>query len=183
MHRLFKKEEVLTIPNLLSLVRLLLIVPIVWLYVGKEQYMASLGFILLSGATDVLDGYIARHFHMISDLGKILDPLADKLTQFAMILCLHSRYPGILYLLVLFVVKELIMAFCGWMALHKKDSVNSSQWFGKAATVTLYATMALLFVLPEVSQAWANLLFLVCGGMSMLSLVKYLLFYRTLFAG
>lgn len=180
MHRLFKKEEVLTIPNLLSLVRLLLIVPIVWLYVGRQQYTASVVFILLSGATDILDGYIARHFHMVSDLGKILDPLADKLTQFAMILCLHSRYPGIQYLLILFVVKELIMAFCGWLTIRKKDSVNSSQWFGKAATVTLYATMALLFLVPDVSQTCANWLFLLCGGMSMLSLVKYLLFYRSL---
>lgn len=182
MHRLFKKEEILTIPNLLSLVRLLLIVPIVWLYVGRHQYVGAVLVILLSGATDILDGYIARHYHMVSDLGKILDPLADKLTQFAMILCLYSRYPGIRYLLGLFVLKELIMAFCGWLAIHKKDSVNSSQWFGKAATVTLYATMTVLFLVPEISQSVANFLFLLCGGMSVLALVKYLLFYRTLFA-
>lgn len=135
MHRLFKKEQILTIPNLFSLVRLLLIPLILWLYIAKAEYVLAVVVIGLSGATDILDGYIARHYDMVSDLGKIIDPIADKLTQFAMILCLFNRYHAIRYLLALFIVKELIMAFCGWLAIRKKDSVNSAQWFGKATTV------------------------------------------------
>ena len=85
MHRIFSKDQVLTIPNLLSVIRLALIPLIVWLYVGKQAYSAAVIVILISGA-------ITRRFHMVSDLGKILDPIADKLTQGAVILCLAVKY-------------------------------------------------------------------------------------------
>lgn len=183
MHRLFKKDEILTIPNLLSVVRLLLIPLIVWLYVAKEQPFAAVAVIVLSGLTDILDGYIARHWDMVSDFGKILDPIADKLTQFALILCLTERYPTIGYLLALFVLKEIVMAVSGFLVIRKKDSVNSSQWFGKITTALLYATAVLLFLFPGIPQTWANGLFVLCGGMILLSMVKYLLFYRSLFTG
>lgn len=93
MHRIFKKDQILTIPNLLSVVRLLLIPVIVWLYCGKQEYTAAVVVILLSGITDIADGIIARKYHMVSDFGKILDPIADKLTQAAIILCLTYNYP------------------------------------------------------------------------------------------
>lgn len=182
MHRLFKKEQVLTIPNLLSLVRLLLIPLIAWLYIAKAEYIPAVVVVMLSGATDILDGYIARRHNMVSDLGKIIDPIADKLTQAAMFLCLFKRYHAVRYLLALFVVKEMIMAFCGWLTLRKKDSVNSAQWFGKATTVVLYATMVILFLFPTVPEVYANVLFILCGGMILLSLGMYLAFYRKVLA-
>lgn len=183
MHRLFKKEQVLTIPNLLSLVRLLLIPLISWLYIAREEYVPAVAVIVLSGATDVLDGYIARHYDMVSDLGKIIDPIADKLTQVAMILCLYNRYRTVRYLLGLFIIKEVIMAIFGWLAIRKKDSVNSAQWFGKVTTVALYGSMVILFLFPTIPEVYANGLFLLCAGLILLSLVKYLAFYRKLFAG
>ena len=91
MKRFFEKKQILTIPNLLSVVRLALIPVIVWLYSYEKNYYAAIGVILLSGATDIIDGWIARHFNMISDFGKALDPLADKLTQAALLLCLLSK--------------------------------------------------------------------------------------------
>ncbi len=182
MHRLFQKEQVLTIPNLLSLVRLLLIPLIAWLYIARAEYVLAVLVVVLSGATDILDGYIARHYNMVSDLGKIIDPIADKLTQAAMFLCLYNRYRGVRYLLGLFVVKEIIMAFCGWLALRKKDSVNSAQWFGKATTVALYATMVILFLFPALPEIYANGLFILCAGMILLSLGMYLAFYRKILA-
>lgn len=183
MHRLFKKEQVLTVPNLLSLLRLLMIPLILWLYIAKAEYILAVVVIVLSGATDILDGYIARHYNMVSDLGKIIDPVADKLTQFAMIFCLYNRYRAVRYLLALFVVKEIIMAFFGWLAIRKKDSVNSAQWFGKVATVALYGSMVILFLFPTIPEVCANALFILCGGLLLLSLVKYLMFYHKLFAG
>ena len=80
MHGLFKKENVLTIPNLLSLFRLLLIPVIVWLYCVRQDYRWTIVALAVSGLSDILDGIIARKFNMVSDLGKILDPCADKLT-------------------------------------------------------------------------------------------------------
>ena len=86
MHRLFKKEQLFTIPNLLSLVRLALIPLIVWLYCVKHEYLWAVVVVVLSGVTDIVDGFIARKYHMVSDFGKILDPVADKLTQAALII-------------------------------------------------------------------------------------------------
>lgn len=106
MHRIFRKDQVLTIPNLLSVIRLALIPLIVWLYIGKQEYSAAVAVILISGATDIIDGFIARKFNMVSDLGKILDPVADKLTQATVILCLTVKYRWMRGLIVLFVVAD-----------------------------------------------------------------------------
>lgn len=180
MHRILKKDQVLTIPNLLSAVRLMLIPLIVWLYCKKQAYFAAVAVIVLSGITDIADGIIARKFNMVSDLGKILDPIADKLTQAAMIICLISRYEWMLWLFLLFAIKEFVMGISGLIVIKKKDVVNSAQWFGKLTTVVLYTVMILLFSFPSINAAWANAMILVCAAVMMLSMVKYLLFYRKL---
>ena len=86
-------HRILTVPNLLSFFRILLIPVIICLYF-KEQYWWAFGLLVLSGATDVVDGWIARTFHVVSDFGKAIDPVADKLTQIALLLCLM---PCLLY--------------------------------------------------------------------------------------
>lgn len=133
MHRIFRKDQVLTIPNLLSVIRLALIPLIVWLYIGKQEYSAAVAVILISGATDIIDGFIARKFNMVSDLGKILDPVADKLTQATVILCLTVKYRWMRGLIVLFVVKEPcsgIWQFKRKMLLTAQNGMASSTpWF------------------------------------------------------
>ena len=99
------KKEILTIPNLLSLFRLLLIPVYMSIYL-KENYYLAAAILVVSCLTDAVDGWIARRFNMISNLGKLLDPVADKATQFTLIICLALRYPILLYLVGLFVVKE-----------------------------------------------------------------------------
>ena len=158
MHRIFRKDQVLTIPNLLSVIRLALIPLIVWLYIGKQECSAAVAVILISGATDIIDGFIARKFNMVSDLGKILDPVADKLTQATVILCLTVKYRWMRGLIVLFVVKEIIMAVLGYMAIQKKDVVNSAKWYGKLNTVVLYLVMTCLILFPSISETVANVL-------------------------
>ena len=108
MKKLFE-GKILTIPNLLSLLRLCLIPLFVWAYLIRQDPLLTVGLLILSGLTDIADGFIARHFQMISDLGKVLDPLADKLTQAAMLVCLTSRFPLMLIPFGMMVVKEL---FC-----------------------------------------------------------------------
>ena len=78
-----KKNQFFTIPNLLSLVRLAMIPLLLWLYLEKREYLWTAVVVVLSGATDIVDGIIARKYDLISDLGKALDPVADKLTQIA----------------------------------------------------------------------------------------------------
>ena len=91
--------KILTIPNILSLMRICMIPLFVWTYLAKENYMATAAILILSGLTDLTDGMIARRFNMVSNLGKALDPFADKLTQAAIMICLGYRFPRILILL------------------------------------------------------------------------------------
>ena len=164
MHRIFSKDQVLTIPNLLSVIRLALIPLIVWLYVGKQAYSIAVIIILLSGATDIIDGAIARRFHMVSDLGKILDPIADKMTQGAVILCLALKYRWMRGLIVLFIIKEIIMAA-----------------FGYLNTVVLYLVMMCLILFPGIPETAANILIGICSCLMLISLALYTRFYLKLF--
>ena len=124
MLKLFKKKQILTIPNLLSLVRLILIPCIVWLYSFEKNYYAAIGMIILSGVTDIVDGWIARHFNMVSDFGKFLDPLADKLTQAALLICLLSEYSLMWALIVIFGVCEITKLILGFIIAKKYDEVT-----------------------------------------------------------
>lgn len=182
MKRLFEKEQIITIPNLLSLVRLLLIPVIMGLYIVKQNYVLAVVFIALSGVTDVIDGFVARKFNMVSDFGKILDPVADKLTQAAMIICLWKRYDWIKWLFALFAAKEIVMGVSGVIVMRKKDVVNSAQWFGKLTTFVLYATMIILFLFHDIPETAVNAMLLVCAGVILMSMTMYLLFYRKLFS-
>lgn len=177
MHRILKKEQILTLPNLLSLVRLLMIPLIVWLYCGARRYYAAVVVILLSGITDIADGIIARKFNMVSDFGKILDPIADKLTQGALILCLTTRYKLMIPLVIGFAVRECVMLILGYITVRKKNSVNSAKWYGKLATVLLYAVLMALILFPGIPLWCANTLIAVCGAVMLLSLVLYTRFY------
>ena len=100
------QNKILTIPNILSFFRLCLIPVIVWLYVGKQDYLWTLLILTLSGVTDIVDGIIARRFNMVSNFGKAFDPVADKLTQMAMLFCLVSRFKYMMIPFVLLVVKN-----------------------------------------------------------------------------
>lgn len=180
MHRVFKKDQILTIPNLLSFVRILMIPVIVWLYCEKEDHVAAAAIIVLSGLTDIADGIIARKFHLVSDLGKILDPVADKLTQAVLIFCLIDKFGWMLWLFVLFAIKEITMGISGLVVIKKKDVVNSARWFGKLSTVVLYTVMILLFLFPNTPVEIANAMILICAAVLLLALVKYLRFHISL---
>lgn len=130
-----------TIPNLLSLVRLLLIPLFIWLYCACKEHIWSAVVVATSGLTDVLDGHIARKYHMESNLGRILDPAADKLTQMAMCLAMVYRYPIMLWVLIFFGVKEFFLALLGYFYMRRTGIVNSARWYGKASSIVQYATM------------------------------------------
>ena len=174
-----QRKDVLTIPNLLSLFRLALIPAIVLFYLSGHRY-ASVALILLSALTDVVDGRIARRFHMVSDLGKFLDPVADKLTQIAMLCCLILRYPWAVLLVALLILKELFQLTLGIIVLKKTNVINSARWFGKLNTVVLYATMVLLFLFPEIPTSLSELLFVLCTATMLFSMLLYGRFFHAL---
>ncbi len=174
MRRLLKKDEVLTIPNLLSLFRFLLIPVIVYLYCEVGNYYAAIGVICLSGLTDIVDGFIARRYNMVSDLGKILDPIADKATQGVIIICLIAKYKLMLALIVIFVLKEIVMVVVGYIVIKKQNEVTGAKWFGKANTVVLYSIMIVLILFPTISDTLADILICVCMVFVIVSFVLYL---------
>lgn len=180
MKKIFTKDQILTIPNLLSLFRLVLIPFIVIFYVVKKWYYVAVGTIILSGVTDVVDGFVARKFNMTSDFGKIFDPIADKLTQGVIILCLSFKYQLMRYFVGIFVIKEIIMFVMGAIVYKKDDSFNSARWYGKVNTVLIYLTIAILILLPDISLSVANALIIACICTCISSLVLYAFFYASI---
>lgn len=177
MRQLFKKNQILTIPNLLSLIRLLLIPLIVWLYYTEKNYYGAFFVVVLSGATDLVDGFIARRFNMTSDLGKILDPAADKLTQAALFVCLTTRFHFMWALFGIFAIKEIGMMIMGAIDLKKTESVNGAKWYGKVNTAAIYGTMMLLMLLPDMDPIIVNAILAFDGAVMLTSLALYVHFY------
>ena len=167
-----KKEEILTIPNFLSFFRILLIPVVVVLYC-YEHYYAAVFVIFLSGLTDVADGKIARKFNMISDLGKALDPVADKLTQTATLMCLLVQFPLMWLPLSLLVVKEFISGIWRLIVFHRTREVRGAKWHGKVSTVLLYGIMLLHILWPSIPGAYSSLSIVLCTLMMILSFFLY----------
>ena len=170
------KEQALSIPNLLSYFRLLLIPAFIILYL-QEKFPAALAVLAASGLSDTLDGRIARKYNMVTDLGKFIDPVADKLTQFAMIICVATRFPAMWILLIIHTVKELIMLVFGIYILRKTDTVNSAKWYGKLCTGVIYAVMMVHVIVPNIPLAVSNACVVLCAGLIVMCFVMYSLRY------
>ncbi len=175
-----KKSEWLSIPNMLSIIRILLIPVFAWLYLNAgstREYIFAAIIVVVSGVTDFLDGFIARKFNMITELGKFLDPLADKLTQGTLFLCLASRYPHIWYLLLIWFLKDGFMAVMGLILLRKKKTkLDGAKWYGKVCTAIVYLAVLGLLFFPDTFVPGAfqtHLLILICAGFLLLAGILY----------
>lgn len=166
-------KRILTIPNLLSLFRLCLIPVFVNLYCREGNYPATAGILLLSGASDIVDGFIARHFHMISDLGKVLDPVADKLTQTVTLGCLLTRFQAVWWVLGVLVVKETVMTVMGLLVIRRTGAVYSAAWHGKLATCVLYSLIFAHIIWYDIPPFVSALLAAAGVACILLSLVLY----------
>ena len=169
----FYKNKIITIPNILSTVRLLMIPFMLWAYCALESPAITAILVVLSGLTDVVDGFIARRFNMISDLGKALDPVADKLTQIAILFCLVTRFPLILLPLVLIIIKEISSGVLRAIILHKANEVEGAVWHGKANTVILYTVMFIHIVWYNIPLAVSAIFIFASTAMMLLSFVLY----------
>lgn len=135
-------KENLTIPNIISLLRICIIPVFISLYFSDkpQHYFYALLVIVLSAVTDVVDGFIARRFNMVSDVGKVLDPIADKLTQVSVVFCLMFTHPNLIVMVVVLFTKELLTLFAAVYILRTGFKPISAKWFGKLATVVVYLT-------------------------------------------
>lgn len=167
------ENKVLTIPNILSFFRIALIPMFVWQYCIERNSTLTGYLLILSGLTDAVDGFIARRFDMVSNVGKVLDPLADKLTQGVMLICLLVRFPLMLAPLILLVIKETYMTITGYIIIKRKGIVLGAQWHGKAATCLLYISMFLHVLWSDLPATLSNVTVGACLGMILLSFALY----------
>lgn len=175
-----KRQDILTIPNVLTIFRILLLPFFLYCYLNQQLWMAA-GIFAMCGITDFLDGFIARKYHMVSELGKMLDPFADKLGQLVLLIALLMRVPQIGYVIVLFLIKEGGMLIC-WLILQKKGGyLNGALWFGKVSTAICYVTMVLLLLPAVQTSGYADLLLWITAAGLSVSFVCYMKTYADLF--
>ncbi|WP_208558772.1 CDP-alcohol phosphatidyltransferase family protein [Marinilactibacillus kalidii] len=180
------KEEWLKVPNLLSYFRLVLIPIFSYTYVQAESvqdYFLATGILFLSGLTDALDGIIARRFNQITVLGKVLDPIADKLTQLAVAGVLMIRWPIIRYLFILFIVKEMSIFLISYFLLRKGLMMNGAKWFGKIGTIVFYGCMFILVSMPEMSSSNVLTVVIITSFFQVVAFLGYLSVLYRMFAG
>ena len=141
----------MNVPNTLTVIRLIL-VPIfvitMFAPLPEQWRWLPLAIIVFSGITDVADGYIARRFNQITQLGKILDPLADKLSLLALSLCIAVKFSPFWVIAIVVIVKEILQIIGGGYLMKKKTKIPSSRWFGKACTAVTYCCYIILLGLP-----------------------------------
>lgn len=161
------------IPNWLSVLRFVLIPVFVIVFFSYPHAGFWAALILgVSGITDVLDGIIARRFHMTTDLGKILDPFADKLTQATVCVCLVIGQIAPWWLFIIFVA-ELLMIVAGARMIHTGKVLASAKWFGKLGTVVFYIVMVSIIVFRP-AQNITNILIAISLLFMLFSFIMYI---------
>ena len=174
------KKEILTIPNLLSLFRLILIPLYITIYLNAKDaadYYIAAGILAVSCLTDLIDGKIARHFNMISTVGKILDPFADKATQFTLIICLALNYNVLWYIVALFVIKESFQLIAGSINLKKGRMLKGALISGKICTAVLFVSLIFMIMVPNLKDTTVNAIAAIDAVFMLVSLGNYLFTY------
>ncbi len=183
-----KVNKNLNIPNALSFFRMLLIPVFIVFYMMADKtdyiyYVYAASALILSGLTDLFDGVIARKFNQITELGKILDPIADKLTQMAVVICVAIKLNNIeiTLALTLFVLKEIAMLIGGYIILKNNIIIQPSQWYGKVATAVFYIVMAAI-ALFDLGTKTSFILILVAAAFMLFAFFQYLRDYFRMMA-
>lgn len=161
------------IPNILTTLRLILIPIYAYTMVVLDMPLCALGIFLLAGLTDVVDGIIARKFNMITKIGKVYDPLVDKLMQITAIICLtyEEIIPSWVIWFILFKEGTMIV---GGIFLYARNVVIQSDWYGKGATVAFYTVIFLVIVFPEMASWFKTTLLVFLIGMLIFAAFGYL---------
>ena len=178
-----RKKELSSIPNMLGYFRILML-PVFLIFYDRaktrEEFTITfviLGLIFLS---DALDGFIARRFNMITNFGKILDPVADKLVQGTLALAVALRHPWMKVFFIVFLVKEIYMAVMGIYLLKVKKTLNGAQWYGKVCTAVVDVCILVLLFIPNIPDAVGNAMIVLMIGLEVFAIMMYLKFHSQL---
>ena len=172
-------NRIMTVPNVLSFLRILMITPFVVLFINK-QYLAAAIVIVVSGLTDWFDGWIARNFNQMSELGKILDPLADKLTLVAVGICMIFIEPYAAIPMGIMVLKDVLMLIGGTIVIKKGIIPPNSKWYGKLGTFMFYITVAYIVVTEIVNynnETLTVILLSATSAIMVFALISYIIMF------
>lgn len=142
----FKTSDLFTVPNLITYVRFILIIPFAYFFL-KEEYISSAICIGLSGLSDCFDGLAARKLNQVTSLGKILDPIADKVTLLVVVVCMVIFVPVVLPVLIILLLKDVLMLLGGTDLINKGITPPAAKWYGKVGTVVFYISVCIIVFL------------------------------------
>ena len=173
------------IPNILSVIRIILVFVFVAVFFAPISKVWALVIFLTAGATDVVDGFLARKFNWITDVGKVLDPFADKLMQCTVLVCLCIEKVVPIWFVVIFFVKEILTLLIGFIVIRRRSVVVVSKWYGKTAVCLFYATIFISVILKYVCGITLNdwqqiLMYMPAAIMAIFAFGAYIGFYSKL---
>jgi cardiolipin synthase len=178
-----KAQDWLTIPNILSFFRIVLIVPFVYFFLEKNYVLAAV-MLILSGLSDACDGFIARKFNQVTELGKMLDPIADKLTLIAIMVCITIFSPIVLPVMIVLIVKDVIMIIGGSRLVKTGIAPPAAKWYGKLGTFMFYVSVCLIVFLKAAFNYENDILSVtllsITSVIMIFALIKYFLVYNSL---
>lgn len=172
------RHKIITIPNIISFIRILVIPFVVYFYCFAKQHIIAFAILAFACVSDMVDGYIARHFNMISDFGKGLDAVADKLMQFSMLICSATNYPVIIFLAVLLGIKEIVSGIYCLRCINLTGKVRNADTVGKISTFFLDVTVLILFLFKSIPTYIVVILAVICTVSMIISFYWYVSLFR-----
>ncbi|MDR1467113.1 MAG: CDP-alcohol phosphatidyltransferase family protein [Oscillospiraceae bacterium] len=177
-YKIVKKN--LNVPNVVSLFRIFLIIPCVKFFLD-ENYVGVAIVLVLSGISDLLDGMLARKFSQITDLGRVLDPVADKLTLLAAIVCIGLKFNEIFVFVVILLIKDITMIAAGIFLIRRNILPLPARWYGKISTIFFYISSIVIIIMKAFLGIYSPivpvLLFSITTLMMIFALFKYFILF------
>ncbi len=161
------------IPNIITTFRLFLVPIFAYFTLISDNLWAALIVFVVSGISDVIDGIIARKCNMITETGKVYDPLVDKLMQITVLFALSARGFIPVWAIAIIIAKELIMIAVA-LVLYLKKTIIQSKWYGKMTTVIFYAVILILVIFPDIPLIPQTILLVVLISSMLFSAFGYL---------
>lgn len=163
-----RKNNLWNIPNILCFFRIALIPCFFYVYFTLDNSLLATMILIVSGINDFLDGFIARKFDMITDFGKLIDPIADKLTQICVAIALMFHYPLIWIVIAILIIKDGMLTLVGLYLCQFGQKINGAKMYGKIATFYFYAVIIVL-VAFDLSKTIIALFLIVSSFLLMLN--------------
>ncbi len=175
-------KDILTVPNVLSFLRILLITPFMIFFLNGEYVWASI-MIVISGLSDCVDGFLARKLNQVSEFGKLLDPVADKLTLLAVGIGICIITPEVITVMVILIIKDVLMLVGACALIKNNIKPPQARWYGKLGTILFYISVCTIVVLKvaNISVPYLSVIMLSVTAVSMIfALIKYFFLFMDL---